>query len=239
MSQGAAKNCLTFTTLLLLLGSFCLANASSPAKFPGHGALIDFDIPALALPQALDVYSEVTGVAVLVDQELTVGRRSAAISGRFSARTGLSLLLSGTGLMAVFTRENAFTLRRAEVSRSAESSPQSVEDKSRVSGSYAGVVQATLENALCHWKTIWPGDYRIAFQLWIGPQGRVEHSHLLSSSGAARRDAALIELLRELRLPQAPPSSLPQPITILVLPEREGSGVHCQRLEGLDDSDAE
>ncbi|GLZ24004.1 TonB-dependent outer membrane receptor [Stutzerimonas stutzeri] len=233
MSQGVAKNCRTFATLLLLLGPFCLADAFSSARSPGQGELIEFDIPALALPQALDVYSEVTGVAVLVDQELIVGRRSAAVSGRFSARTGLSLLLSGTGLMAVFTREDAFTLRRAEVSRPVEGSPQPLEDTRRVGGSYAGEVQAALEEALCRSRTTRPGNYRIAFQLWIGPQGRVEHSHLLGSSGDARRDAALIELLRELRVPQAPPSSLPQPITILVLPEREGSGVHCQRFEGV------
>lgn len=232
MSPGVVKNCLTCATLFLLLVPFCLAEPLSSVKFPGHGELVEFDIPALALPQALDVYSEVTGVAVLVDQELTKGRRSAAVSGRFSARAGLSLLLSGTGLMAVFTREDAFTLRRAEVSRPAESSPQPTEDKGRVSGSYASVVQTALEDALCDSQTTRPGHYRIAFQLWIGSQGRVEHSHLLGSSGEARRDAALIELLRELSVPQAPPSSLPQPITILVLPEREGSGVHCQRFEG-------
>lgn len=233
MSEGLARNRRTFATLLLLLGSCCLAEPLPSAKHSGRGEHIDFDIPALGLPQALDVYSEVTGVAVLVDQQLTVGRRSAAVSGRFSASAGLRLLLSGTGLMAVFTREDAFTLRRAEVSRPTErDGPQPVIDRRRVSGGYAGVVQAALEDALCRSRTTRPGNYRIAFQLWIGPQGRVEHSHLLGSSGEARRDTALIELLRELRVPQVPPSSLPQPITVLILPEREGSGVHCQRFEG-------
>ncbi|WP_313054850.1 secretin and TonB N-terminal domain-containing protein [Pseudomonas lopnurensis] len=233
MSSGVARNCQAFATLLLLLGPCCLAEPFSATNPPGQGELIEFDIPALALPQALDVYSEVTGVAVLVDQELTMGRRSAAVSGRFSARTGLSLLLSGTGLMAVFTREDAFTLRRAEVSRLVErDGPLPAVDNRQVSGGYAGVVQAALEDALCRSQATRPGNYRIAFQLWIGPQGRVEHSHLLGSTGEARRDAALIELLRALRIRQAPPSSLPQPITILVLPEGEGSGVHCQRFEG-------
>ena len=80
-----------------------------------------------------------------------------------------------------------------------------------------------------------PGNYRIVFQLWIGVHGEVQHSRLLSSSGDVRRDDHLIDALRVLRVPQAPPTSLSQPLTILILPEAEdsGSGINCQRFEGI------
>src|SRR5690606_17837126 len=163
------------------------------------------------------------GVAILVDRELTNARRSASLKGQFSVREALGLLLSGTGLMAIYSHEDAFTLRRAEVSNSTQDTAQSIK-KSQGGGSYASVVQLALEKALCSSEVTRPGSYRIAFQLWIGAHGEVQHSRLLSSSGDVQRDDHLVNVLRGLRVPQAPPTSLSQPLTILVLPEAENSG---------------
>lgn len=236
MSLGAAKGYLAFAMLCLLLGQGWLANVHAATRPAEHdGELVEFDISAQALSQALDSYSEATGVAVLVDQELTRARRSAGVTGRHTAREGLRLLLSGTGLMAVYSQRNAFTLRRAEVSRATHSTSPSKGSKNRTGGGYASIVQAALEHALCRSQVTRPGNYRVAFQVWIGPEGEVQHSHLLSSTGDTLRDAELIALLRVFRVQQAPPSSLSQPLTILILPDEGGggSGTHCQRFEGM------
>ena len=57
--------------------------------------------PAQELARALDQYSRATGVAVLVDSQLSRGRRSLAVDGEYTAADALRHLLGGTGLMAI------------------------------------------------------------------------------------------------------------------------------------------
>ena len=235
MLPGVVKKYLA-AVLLLILAPYCPISSHAAGSDLSENAttLIEFDIPAQSLADALNLYSESAGVAILVDRELTNARRSASLKGRFSVREALGLLLSGTGLMAIYSHEDAFTLRRAEVSNSTDDIAQPIK-RSQGGGSYASVVQLALEKALCSSEVTRPGNYRIVFQLWIGVHGEVQHSRLLSSSGDVRRDDHLIDVLRVLRVPQAPPTSLSQPLTILILPEAEDSGscINCQRFEGI------
>lgn len=233
MLLGVVKKYLA-AALLLILAPYCPISSHAAGSDLSENAttLIEFNIPAQPLADALNLYSESAGVAILVDRELTNARRSASLKGRFSVREALGLLLSGTGLMAIYSHEDAFTLRRAEVSNSTQDTAQSIK-KSQGGGSYASVVQLALEKALCSSEVTRPGSYRIAFQLWIGAHGEVQHSRLLSSSGDVQRDDHLVNVLRGLRVPQAPPTSLSQPLTILVLPEAENSGATCHRFEGI------
>ena len=83
-------------------------------------AEVILDLPAQNLDSALQAFSHATGLAVLVDRELTRGRRSIGVHGRYSAQQALGLLLTGSGLMARYARSDAFTLQVPEVSRSAE-----------------------------------------------------------------------------------------------------------------------
>lgn len=72
-------------------------------------------IPAQDLAHALDQYSHATGVAVLVDSQLSRGRRSLAVDGEYTAADALRRLLGGSGLMARYARDDAFTLQVAQV----------------------------------------------------------------------------------------------------------------------------
>lgn len=190
----------------------------------------DLDIPAQELGNALELFSRSTGMAVLVDHSLTRGRRSVAVKGRLSATDALTQMLGGSGLMARYARADAFTLQVAQVSSVA--GPAS--NRSVFAGSsYATSVQAAIERSLCRSPLIRPGSFRALLQLWIGRDGVVQHSRLVSSTGDFKRDAALVESLRNLDIERPAPSSLSQPVTLLLLPESSGKRMDCSNGKGV------
>ena len=64
-------------------------------------------------------------------------------------------------------------------------------------------------------------------RVWIGRSGATERAELLTSSGDAKRDAMLATSFRELVVGAAPPSDLPQPVTLLITSEAIADG-YCQ-----------
>jgi hypothetical protein len=190
----------------------------------------DLDIPAQDLASALEMFSRSTGMAVLVDHQLTRGRRSIAVKGRLEAGEALTRLLSGSGLMARYARADAFTLQVAQVSAVADPVTSS---SLNAGSSYATAVQAAIERSLCRSPLIRPGSFRALLQLWIGRDGVVQHSRLVSSTGDFKRDAALVESLRNLDIERPAPSSLSQPVTLLLLPESSGKRMECSNGKGV------
>lgn len=209
---------------------FWLQAAIAGAEPVDVRAPVDLDIPAQELASALERFSRATGMAVLVDHTLTRGRRSVAVKGRFSANEALTRLLSGSGLMARYAQADAFTLQVAQVS--AVEGPAT--GNALPGGSnYATAVQAAIERSLCRTPLVRPGSFRALLQLWIGRDGVVQHSRLVSSTGDFKRDAALVESLRNLDIERPAPSSLSQPVTLLLLPESSGKRMDCSNGKGV------
>ena len=88
-------------------------------------------------------------------------------------------------------------------------------------------MQDALRNALCRQRETLPGSYRVLARVWIGRSGATERAELLTSSGDAKRDAMLATSFRELVVGAAPPSDLPQPVTLLITSEAIADG-YCQ-----------
>ena len=88
-----------------------------PARSQGEPpqAWNTYEIAAQDLSSALEAFSRSSGMAVLVDRQLTRGRRSIGVQGRLTATQALNTLLVGTGLMARYARADAFTLQVAQV----------------------------------------------------------------------------------------------------------------------------
>ncbi|EOX6785880.1 TonB-dependent outer membrane receptor VreA [Pseudomonas aeruginosa] len=231
---GVARSC---AVSLLGLGMLLPASGAVPGdggRPPLRLAVHVFDIPPQSLASALVTYSGVTGMAVLVDGELARGRRSARLQGRFTASDALTRLLGGTGLMARYTSQEAFTLLPAQAVRSAAPLPAEMPKVEQpLDRRYAGAVQAALEEQLCRSPRTRPGTYRAVLQLWIGRFGEVRHSRLLGSTGDPQRDSALVESLRGVRVMQATPATLAQPLTILLLPKTTGKAMECKLTEGV------
>lgn len=185
---------------------------------PLQGAgLIRFDIPAQPLAEALHAFGQQSGMAVLVDRELTARQRSMPLTGMFSARDGLRGLLEGTGLMARYSSAEAVTVQRVSLPAPAPG-PRGAGSAGAASN-YARTLQRAVEQALCRNALARPGHYRAAVQVWIDARGALAQSRLLASTGDPQRDSALVQSLRGLQLERPPPSALAQPVTLLLLPD--------------------
>jgi hypothetical protein len=186
-----------------------------------------FDIPAQPLASALDTYSSITGKEVFYDGSVEGGRWSVAVRGAFTSDEALSLLLSGTNLLALPSGSSGYTLvlapeegaRVAAVSRIAVDQPYA---------HYFAVIQGGVRDALCRNGETRPGSYRLLLKFWIGPSGDLERLTLKGTTGDAGRDASLSATLRAVTLAEAPPASMPQPITMAIFPAGQTNSVGCR-----------
>ncbi|WIE53030.1 STN domain-containing protein [Pseudomonas sp. GM17] len=194
--------------------------------------LLDLDIAAQDLAEALELFSRSTGMAVLVDRELTRGRRSVRVQGRYSARDALSRLLTGSGLMARYARSDAFTLQVAQLSDAPAPKGTGGVAGAWASDSFASALQRAVEAGLCRSELTRPGRYRAVLQLWIDRGGHIEHSRLVTTTGDLRRDEALVQSLSETWVERPAPSSLRQPVTLLLIPDSAGKRMDCRQRQG-------
>lgn len=192
---------------------------------------LTFDIAPQPLMTALRAYSEVTGQAVLVDDTLTAGRQSPGVQGRFDKVEALQLLLTGTGLVASYSTDQSFTLKLAVRTESTEISSSETFENSvgggieAVTESYAGKIQRPIEMALCQSDQTRLGTYRLALQLWIAPSGKIDQTRVLSANDDARANAVR-KMLKQVVL-DPPPSTMPQPLTLLLLPRNTANTPDC------------
>lgn len=222
--QGSLRRAVRALVLLWLLAGTQPAIAESP--------LLLLDLPAQDLEHALQAYSRATGMAVLVDRELTRGRRSIGVRGRYTAQEALAMLLTGSGLMARYARNDAFTLQRPDVEQAPAPRGLSARNAARLNSSYAAALQQAIEASLCRTPLTRPGTYRALVQVWVNPQGLIEHSRLVSSTGDTQRDEALVRGLGSARVERPAPSSLRQPVTLLLMPDTTGMRMECTAGKG-------
>ena len=222
--QGGWRRAICALVLLLLLAGGRVAQAESP--------LLLLNLPAQDLEHALQAYSRATGMAVLVDRELTRGRRSISVRGRFTAQEALAMLLTGSGLMARYARDDAFTLQLPEVSQPPATRGAAARNAARINNSYATALQQAIEISLCRSPLTRPGSFRALVQVWVNPQGLIEHSRLVSSTGDEQRDEALVRSLGTARVERPAPSSLRQPVTLLLMPDTTGTRMECTAANG-------
>ncbi len=178
---------------------------------------IVYEIPAQALDSALTTYIKVSGAQVFYETDLTAGLRSTAVNGQFSLDMALRTLLKGTGLVGRRTDIDAFIITLAN--REDPGTPVTA----FASGSaFIGALQTGVLSALCSNSRTRPGNYKIAFELWIAPTGAVQRSALIGSTGDVARDAALASALQGTMVGLAPPIGMPQPVIMAVAPRDSG-----------------
>ncbi|QJI32700.1 TonB-dependent outer membrane receptor [Pseudomonas sp. ADAK18] len=195
--------------------------------------LINLDLSAQNLAPALETFSRATGMAVLVDRELTRGRRSIGVHGRYSAPQALGVLLTGTGLMARYARSDAFTLQVPEVSAPASTRGSKARGTARINSSYATALQRAIERSLCRSPLTRPGSFRALVQVWVNHDGLIEHSFLVTSTGDLQRDEVLVRTLASTQVERPAPSSLRLPVTLLLMPDTTGKRMECTTGEGV------
>lgn len=184
------------------------------------GRPISFDIPAQPLERALLAYGAATGIQILYDASLVSGKRSSPVSGRYPPQQTLEMLLRETGLRVRYTSPGAITLSSADdrprevmtldVMR-VEAAPLVIGDNGRFNG-YGQTLQGDIIAALRRHPVASRGRYEVVLRVWVGPDGAIARSELLTSTGQEDHDGAIIEAVRGVGQGRTPPRDLPQPI---------------------------
>jgi protein TonB len=82
---------------------------------------------------------------------------------------------------------------------------------------YAGLVKGELLEQLSESKTLRKGNYTASVQIWIRPDGSVDHARILKSSGDPKRDRAIEDEASRHRFTKPPPAEWPQPSTFEIV----------------------
>ncbi|KSB90003.1 hypothetical protein AS593_11295 [Caulobacter vibrioides] len=196
-----------------------------------------FDISARPLSAAVEAYALATGIQVLYDRPSSEALRSHGVAGVYTPEAALRLMLTDTGLEPEFTSGHSVVLRPSKpVAAPPSFGPPPVGmavlplDTLDVRGAativeegtrldlrlYGGLVRSAVHQALLNQRHTTGGSYRVTLRLWINPNGQVTEMAAADSSGDARRDLAIVEAIRGLRISAPPPEGLPQPVVLTI-----------------------
>ena len=206
------------TRCLLLVAALAARGQAAPAG--DAQGLRFFDIPALPLAEALQRFTASTGHSGLYDSGLVAGRRSRGVAGHYTAESALRLMLGDSGLQARYGSPDTFTL--AAVATAAPGLAETLAARQR----YYGKLQAAMRALLCG-DGCAPGSYRAAVSLWFGDSGQVRRVRLLDSTGSPERDQLLTQRLGRLKLDEAAPPGVGQPITFVIRPGQAAATGDC------------
>lgn len=206
---------------ILLLGSaWTNSLAAGPTAQSRSGASSWLTIPAQPLEDALDRYAAATGLQMLYDASLASGRRSSAVTGATDARTGLALLLRGTGLSGRFTDGGAVVIYADTpaviLNPIMAVAPPTIGRSGPDAAALAYVerVQADLVQLIRANESLSADDYRVSVAVWITDEGTIGRAEILSAVGRSELLQGLTGALVGARLSGPPPEGLPQPLRI-------------------------
>lgn len=205
---------------------FWLFGSGMRTTFAAQGTIPDswiiFNIPSQPLADALVAYGGTTGLEVYYDGALAAGRRSTMVVGKFTPLDGLERLLRGTGYVPRVTGPDTLTL---EPSRSVVLPGRVSNALIRRYEPYFTALQTRIAKALCGLDTGAPNEIIVSFV--VSESGVIVGAEPLIPSGNPARDVAIAANLRGLHIDEAPPSDLPQPVTMAIYPSSAGETLGC------------
>ena len=81
---------------------------------------------------------------------------------------------------------------------------------------YAGLLKNEILGRLQDEKKVRSGSYSIQVRVWVRADGTIERIRFTQSSGNGERDKAIEEAIGRIRVSQAPPVDMPQPISLRI-----------------------
>jgi hypothetical protein len=217
---------------VLLMAAATEMTLAQPSRWPRRDAVAQFDIPAQPLAQALDAYSAITGKEIFYDGAVGPGWRSVDVKGAFTPDDALNLLVSRTEFAVLPSGPGAYALIHAP-DKSARAAAAARMTSDGQYARYFAIIQANVRAALCRTAETQPGAERLLFKFWIGPAGVIQRSELTEASRSQARNTALVETLKSLTFDEPPPADMPQPITMVVFPQKRAGSATCGRIDAI------
>jgi hypothetical protein len=175
---------------------------------------IVFDIGAQPVATALEQLGEATGFKMIYETAVVEGRFSPGVSGPYTPQDALRLILRETGLAAIVTGSDTFSIVPGEGMGQVLS--------------YYGMVQTALLAELCRNPAIKPGGYRRAFQVNFDSQGRLAVAKFLGTAENPERDRLIAGAVATVNLPPPPPALHKTTLTILLEPKNPLLPQECE-----------
>jgi hypothetical protein len=212
----------------------CASSYSRSAEFSASDVkTIAFDIPSEPLAEALQDFSQRSGIELFYESAITAGLTSSALKGSFTPRDALQQLLAGTGFIVHYNLHNAVSLSLPTAAswavqqqdHSMGGASLSLNPLNVVAGDrpddeqlreFGEALQNDVSVALTKNTDVRSGNYRIRVKLWIDPSRAIRRAEVTETTGDSVRDAAIVAVLESLMVTRAPPSGLPQPVRIIV-----------------------
>lgn len=204
-------------------------SAAEPAAPTSSIQPIAFEIKPQPLSKALDDFSAVTGIEVLVDARNAEGLSSDGVRGVMTPSQALAILLHGSSLVVEEFMPGTVTLmKQAGPSRGGTPTERVA---SLADQPYFALIQRAVLLALCRDDSTIPGGYRLALSIELDPSGAAVHAKRLDTTGDADRDRILDAILSGLVIGEPPPPRLPQPVAVVVHPQISRDPVNCPAVD--------
>ena len=213
-----ARGARFLTRCLLLVAALAARGQAAPAG--DAQGLRFFDIPALPLAEALQRFTASTGHSGLYDSGLVAGRARAAWRALHGG-IGAAADAGRFGLAGALRLAGHLHARRRGDSRAGLAETLAARQR------YYGKLQAAMRALLCGDPDVRPGSYRAAVSLWFGDSGQVRRVRLLDSTGSPERDQLPTQRLGRLKLDEAAPPGVGQPITFVIRPGQAAATGDC------------
>ena len=82
---------------------------------------------------------------------------------------------------------------------------------------YAGVLKSEIADRLQDEAGVRKGSYSVLVKVWVRADGTIERVKLAQSTGDRERDRALEAAMERIRISQAPPADMPQPVSFRIV----------------------
>jgi TonB family protein len=211
--------------LLVLASGLLITGAGASARVEDRpaAAAVDrlqaFDIPAQPLPGAMLAFSRISNVQVLYDSHDAARATCNPVSGRMSSGQALRELLQGTGFVIHYVGPRAVTLVLPGETAPAALRLDTLQVESapvRIGGTrftaYADEVLTDVRRAMQDDVAAVQARREVIVKLWLAPNGRVQRTEIVKSTGDAAADAAVGRSIAGVVVGHAPPDGLPQPL---------------------------
>lgn len=182
---------------------------------------IQFDIGALPLHEAIDMFSAASGKDVFYDGASGWGLRASPVKGFFTADAALEKLLADTEFVIRRHGSDGYTL----LLLGRTGLPPALQERMQADKAFQGyfaVVQGRVQEAFCARRHLLKaqGAGHVLIALWIGGGGLVMKADVSPQGEVSPETQRLLtDVFRSMSFGAPPPVSMPQPVTMAIFPQ--------------------